>query len=139
MQGAAAGYQAAGTYRGSQEDASAGQNDTRDAANNPAGTQQQFLLGYQGAGFPPAWHAQPSQANPTAGGLRQSLTSDIRLNTPVPGGAQCPDQESMGLQQQLGLVLQGVFGGDTAYLVCQKVRQQDRSSSVSTGCVSAPT
>jgi hypothetical protein len=35
-----------------------------------------------GAGLPPAGHTQRNQVNPTAGGPRQSLTSEIRL-TPL--------------------------------------------------------
>jgi hypothetical protein len=35
----------------------------------------------RGGGLPPAGHTQRNQGNPTAGGLRQSLTSEIRLTT----------------------------------------------------------
>jgi hypothetical protein len=37
-----------------------------------------LLLPYQGGGLPPAGHTQRNQANPTAGGPTQSLTSEIR-------------------------------------------------------------
>jgi hypothetical protein len=39
-------------------------------------------------GLPPAGHTQRNQANPTAGGRRQSLTSEIRL-TPWAGQGNC--------------------------------------------------
>ena len=41
-----------------------------------------FFCGLPGGGLPPAGHTQHIQANPTAGGPRQSLTSEIRL-TPL--------------------------------------------------------
>ena len=43
---------------------------------------QFFFLVTRGGGLPPAGHTQRNQANPTAGGPRQSLTSEIRL-TPL--------------------------------------------------------
>ena len=45
------------------------------------------FLGYRGGGLPPVDHTQHSQANPTAGGPRQSLTSEIR---PTPLSQQVP-------------------------------------------------
>ena len=41
-----------------------------------------FFWATRGCGLPPAGHTQCNQANPTAGGPRQSLTSEIRL-TPL--------------------------------------------------------
>jgi hypothetical protein len=38
-----------------------------------------FFVVARGGGLPPAGHTQRNQANPTAGGPRQSLTSEIRL------------------------------------------------------------
>jgi NAD(P)-dependent dehydrogenase (short-subunit alcohol dehydrogenase family) len=37
-----------------------------------------LIFGLPGGGLPPAGHTQRDQANPTAGGPRQSLTSEIR-------------------------------------------------------------
>mgnify|MGYP001807734652 CR=1 FL=1 len=41
-----------------------------------------FFWVTRGGGLPPAGHTQRNQANPTAGGPRQSLTSEIHL-TPL--------------------------------------------------------
>jgi hypothetical protein len=59
-----------------------------------------------GSGLPPACHTQHNQANPTAGGPRpfgkaSSATGYMAYdtpNTPIPGGAQSPDQKSMGVE-----------------------------------------
>jgi hypothetical protein len=58
----------------------------------------QFFLGYQGGGLPPAGHTQHSQANPAAGGPRQSITSEIRL---TPLSQEVPSvltKKSMGVE-----------------------------------------
>ena len=64
-----------------------------------------FFVGYQGGVLPPAGHTQRNQANATAGGPRQSLTSEIRLtplqllqtNPQIPATGAC-----VGLCMQLG-------------------------------------
>jgi hypothetical protein len=46
---------------------------------------------------------QRNQVNPTAGGPRQSLTS-YTPDTPIPGGAQCPDRKAWELNPHTSLV-----------------------------------
>jgi hypothetical protein len=53
-----------------------------------------FLWVTRGGGLPPAGHTQHSQANPTAGGPRQSLTSEIR---PMPGPRTAWDSQYLHL------------------------------------------
>ena len=49
-----------------------------------------------GGELPPVGPTKRTQANSTARSRRQSFIRDIRLNTPIPGGVQCPGTKKHG-------------------------------------------
>jgi hypothetical protein len=57
-----------------------------------------FFVGYQGGRTPTGWTHTAQSGKPDCRGPEAKPHQRHTPNTPIPGGAQCPDQNSMGVE-----------------------------------------
>jgi hypothetical protein len=57
-----------------------------------------FIFGYQGGRTPTAWPHTAQSGEPDCRGPEAKPHQRDTPNTPIPGGAQCPDQNSVGVE-----------------------------------------